>query len=466
MQDYLKSIFAPKYRKLSLAFLLYMYYYLTAELSFTAQAGAAYGESVGTVFYGLYCLAAAAGFFAFGLTRPALKTTGGRRRVFLALGVIGTAATLLAPFVTDWLVGAVSLSAMLIAGYIGAAILHSMAISIQEKSILGMFIALPYAGAFAVQYLLGYIEPLFGSALMTVRHISLAVSLAVCVYLMLIHSAVTPDENAPRIAEKADAKRYLWGALTACLIISCLYGLTDGIIMNLHAGQNLNVYGWVRLLCIPGLLFAAWVADFKEGRYFPFATLLGMLAAALGVFLFNTAETYNAALGSIYFFGSFMTMYSLCVFVRVAGDTDKPGLWAAAGRGVKYAAGGVFSLAGSFLFSHMSLIVIVAAYILLLITLACVFYFRGHLHAAPPQTGTAAPVPKIPTLDELILHYGFTEREAELLKLLLDGQSNAEAAGRMFVTEGTVYKYVSSMMTKTDTKSRFEMKETFKSARR
>ena len=68
------------------------------------------------------------------------------------------------------------------------------------------------------------------------------------------------------------------------------------------------------------------------------------------VFLFNTAETFNAALGSVCFFCSFMTMYSLVVFIRVADSTSLPAFWAAAGRGLKYLAGGIFALAGSHMF--------------------------------------------------------------------------------------------------------------------
>jgi two-component system nitrate/nitrite response regulator NarL len=50
--------------------------------------------------------------------------------------------------------------------------------------------------------------------------------------------------------------------------------------------------------------------------------------------------------------------------------------------------------------------------------------------------------------------YAFTNRETEVLRHLLDGFQNVDIAEKMNITENTVYKYVSSMITKTDAKSR------------
>jgi len=180
---------AGKYWKLALAFMLYMYYYLTAELSFTDIMGAAFDEQRATVFYGLYCLIAAGGFFAFGLMRRMIRTMGGRRRLLLALGIAGAVCTVTTPFMSGWIPGVFSLAAMLFAGYTGGALLYNMAVSVSEKNVIGMFIAVPYGAAFLLQYALGYVLPLFGSAALIVEHIMLAASLAICVVLLWFSAA-------------------------------------------------------------------------------------------------------------------------------------------------------------------------------------------------------------------------------------------------------------------------------------
>ena len=454
--------YIKKYWKFSLAFMLYMYFFLTAELSFTDVAGMAFGEKAGMTFYGLYSLAAAVGFFVFGLTLPLVKSTGKRRRGLFVLGAVGTGCTLLMPFVSGYLIGIFSLAAMLIAGYIGGAFLYSAAVTLRDKSICGMLFAIPVAAANLLQYAIGFIEPLFGDALFIVTCVFIAALLAVSVILLLIYCSGASATAVPRIAKKSEAKKHLTVALVSCVIISCLYGLMDGIIMKLSVGQALDVWGWVRLLTVPGILCAAWFADFRNGRYFQFATLVAMIAGVLSVLLWHTAETYNIALGCVYFFFSFMSLYNIVSFVHMANDTDNPAFWASVGRGSRYAVGGVVALAGSFVFTKMNLIAVMIIYIVLLIALSGVVYFRGKLLAAPLETAGANTNTSSQTFDSFVAAYGFTERETELMRLLLSGKPASAIAEEMFVTVGTIHKYTSAMMAKTGTKSRPELMAIFK----
>lgn len=56
--------------------------------------------------------------------------------------------------------------------------------------------------------------------------------------------------------------------------------------------------------------------------------------------------------------------------------------------------------------------------------------------------------------DSIVQGHGFTNRETEVMRYLLDGCQNNQIAEKMFITENTVYKYISSMIAKTETKSR------------
>ena len=449
MKNYVKTAVQPKYRRLLLAFGLFIYFYLEAELLFTNRIAGSMGENTGTIFYGIFCLAAAVGFFFFSLLHR-LTPTKSIRHVILALGGTGVVSTVAANFIESWPLAAVTLIAMLTAGIFGAHLLYTMAVNVEEKSVTGLVVALPYVLAFVVQYILSFVIPLFGGNGSLFQHIILAAALCAAFVLAPEHKKEPAQKQEPDVKTKAEAKRYLIGALIACFIISCLYGLVDGIIMTLHAGQELNVYGWVRLLCVPGLLFAGWTMDFKEGRYFPFCSLAAFLVLVIALFLFNTAETFSAALGSVYLLASYMTMYSLGVFVRDAGRSDNPSFWASAGRGVKYLTGGIFALLGRFVFSYFSLLVFALLYLIMLVALFAVFFFQGKLH---PQDDAAATGSELP-LDELALGYGFTEREVEVLKLLLDGQTTVIIAEKMSITAHSVQNHISSMMSKSYSDSR------------
>ena len=450
MIQYIKTTIQSQHRRLLFAFGLYIYFYLEAEILFTIRIGEKLSESIGTVFYGLFCLAAAIGFFSFAFIRRLVP--GADKPVLLSLVGGGVVSTLLAAYTGARLTAVFTLLSMLLAGIVGASLLYTMAITIKEKSVLGLFIALPYAAAFLLQYILGYIAPLFGGNELLFWHITIAASL--CAVPFLVPKIIETPVQKQKAQHSAvpENKRYLVGVLIAGFIIFCLYGMMDGIIMTLHAGQELNVYGWSRLLAIPGIIFTGWVADFRGGKYFPFASAVGMTAAIAAVFLFNTAETFNAALASVYFFCSFMTMYSLVVFIRAAENTGLPAFWAAAGRGLKYLAGGIFALVGSLIFSNVSLLLLALLYLGLMISLYIILYFQGKLtpiENAPPQ-------PSI-SFEQLIDEYGFTPRETEVLELLLAGQDTSEIAKTMVVTEKTVQNYVHSLLSKTHTNSRLKM---------
>jgi DNA-binding NarL/FixJ family response regulator len=49
-----------------------------------------------------------------------------------------------------------------------------------------------------------------------------------------------------------------------------------------------------------------------------------------------------------------------------------------------------------------------------------------------------------------------TDRELEILKLVAQGFSNPEIAGRLFLAEGTVKNYVTNILQKTGAKDRTE----------
>lgn len=52
--------------------------------------------------------------------------------------------------------------------------------------------------------------------------------------------------------------------------------------------------------------------------------------------------------------------------------------------------------------------------------------------------------------------YGLTDREIDVLKLLADGSKYKEISDKLFLAEGTVRNYISSIYSKLDVKGRNE----------
>ncbi len=71
-------------------------------------------------------------------------------------------------------------------------------------------------------------------------------------------------------------------------------------------------------------------------------------------------------------------------------------------------------------------------------------------------------ISKIPELLQtgLAFHledYDISERELEIIRLIADGLSNKEIASRLFLSEGTVRNYLSSILDKLDLRDRTQV---------
>ena len=75
---------------------------------------------------------------------------------------------------------------------------------------------------------------------------------------------------------------------------------------------------------------------------------------------------------------------------------------------------------------------------------------REHIPSTPPPAPGEVPATS-PAREQ---PFGLTAREIEVLRLLSQGLSNPEIAAQLYLSEGTVRNYVSSILTKLDVSDR------------
>lgn len=80
---------------------------------------------------------------------------------------------------------------------------------------------------------------------------------------------------------------------------------------------------------------------------------------------------------------------------------------------------------------------------------------EGHTHVDPEVAGKLfSQVSRGGVERDTTVADGLSERELEVLKLLAQGYTNAEIAGRLYLTKGTVRNYVSAILTKLEVEDR------------
>jgi len=200
------------------------------------------------------------------------------------------------------------------------------------------------------------------------------------------------------------------------------------------------------------LLLAGLLADAKSGKYFPIATFGCVLLTAPFALLLNSPQAFIYFSGATYFLGGFFLIYNMTSLVTIAHKSRRPVAITTLNAFLFF----FFSGAGAFtsgVYIYTDSIVSLAAYVGVSVLLLAAFYLSGGL-----QPGHVDPAPEEAaarkSLEEMAKGYGVTNREAEVLWLLIDGKSTDEIAEAMSITKNSVQNYISSLFAKTGIKSR------------
>ena len=258
-----------------------------------------------------------------------------------------------------------------------------------------------------------------------------------------------------------DRKRFLpvfYSLAMAIVIMAYMVGVNDmAIFPTLLAGAAQSLFIPQALLYIPGLFIAGLLADIKEGKYLPIATLACTLLIAPAVTQLNSPEVFTSYSGITYFLGGFYLIFAMTSIVALARRSRDPIVIIGTGAGLYFVFLGVGAFTSSLYFQADNAIAL-TVFMGLAATLLVVFYLSGSLHPrAPAAAPDALPGLAAETIENRIKSYGLTGRESEVLRHLLDGRSTASIAEKMVVTEKTVQKYIGAMMAKCGSKSRSEL---------
>ena len=85
----------------------------------------------------------------------------------------------------------------------------------------------------------------------------------------------------------------------------------------------------------------------------------------------------------------------------------------------------------------------------------------GHDDTGAPETAETVQTQIVLTMPAFAQAHNLTEREREVLSLLLEGKNNRDIGGALFVTEGTVKTHLHNLMKKTGTQTRDELRQAF-----
>ena len=372
-----------------------------------------------------------------------------RRMSMAAIGafVVCLAFAVLSPNVA--IVLAFGYLANVLCGFVQGYYLYCLAHYVDERRRGTVF-----GGAYAASTACGWILSVIANGMLThgVVGVVFCALLAVpCMVLIGKGFSDVPDAPAGQDAAAKRAKepdqQVIVLACGTVLLMSLTKNAGFGFpITDLLAGVNLE---FSRLFYGAGLLVAGLVSD-KDRRYGALCCAAALVTPFLMLALSGAAApaTIMWALGYLFF--GFFTIFRVLV---LADLTMCEGIPVVAGTGLLF--GRVGDALGT------ALVVLASAPLMLILVSSVLFAFTMALFFALYQRLYTPAEEVVPTEREIFERFAaehdLSSREREVLRLVLDEQSNAEIAATLYVSEATVKYHVRNILKKTGCKNRLEV---------
>jgi DNA-binding CsgD family transcriptional regulator len=445
----------------------YLFAYLTLGIFAVFEGDSYFGVLYGAVFdrapehivYGTGCFAASVGAVLFlGLKRLNAPL---KRVLTIAAFIIAALLPSVAGLARTPAVFWVSCLLFYIAEGVNAAIcayyLHRM---MKTETKAGTLLAVSAICGLILNYITDFLSPDASVPKMAVFAICILAMLFLAARKIGLFELLDYRDGAEDADEGEQRKRFLSVFVAVALaiaVMSYMIGVNDIAIMStLLSGPEPSVFIPQALLYLPALLIAGILADVKEGKYLPIATLGCTLLIAPTMTRLASPEVYTQYSGVTYFLGGFYLIYVMVSLVTLARRSRCPIAVTSLTAFLFFFLAGLGAFTSRF-YTHADSSFPLTVYIGLVTFLLVTFYLSGSLHPITNAAADNTPLPGMPAFETLIKNYGITNRESEVLHLLLAAKSTSDIAAEMVVTEKTVQNYVSSLLSKTGSKSRGEM---------
>ena len=281
--------------------------------------------------------------------------------------------------------------------------------------------------------------------------------------MILFKDKLTNEPAEATLPERAESLAPATGKLagkTLIIMLVCVFfvmgilGAISGLMQHAYMDINNQINSaYIRVFYPIGLILAGFLIDYNR-RMGAIAAIAANAFSFLLVLLIMTPGRGFEAVAFSYILAGFLNVFQVAASMDIAKKAQN----------LYY-----FSVFG-FLFNRLGEVLATLPYnyikfdllretmlasVFFVILLLLFFLLMKKLYD-PVLPDPAFPV-QDQTLGMLIASYGITERESETLRLLIAGKSTFEISEAMVITEKTVQKYISSMMEKTDSKSRSTM---------
>lgn len=256
----------------------------------------------------------------------------------------------------------------------------------------------------------------------------------------------------PPAAEKSEYfhaglnKKIIWLAVVVLLLLSMENML--GFSFPLKGAVGSVYIEFTRIFYGVGLITAGVVSD-RDRRWGAICCLAALAFPFAALMLGSSVAGETTMWMLAYLFLGFWSVHRILVFSDIS---DKMGLPTLAVFGLLVGRlGEAVGTVGTSLFTGTPLIILSGAVYALVIALFFLLYHKLYNSATNPEEAEKR------RLAEYVNRFGLSAREQDIFSYIIQGISNSEIAGALYITESTVKFHVGNIFKKTGRSSRLEL---------
>ena len=303
--------------------------------------------------------------------------------------------------------------------------------------------------------------------------IVLVVWIAIILNLYLEENAEFQNEKSRKVKyEKTESKNieckntasknaeYKNSRITAIVLIitimlmACIFSTLDNIVTYYHSKGIMDIGQYPRLLLAISGVVAGVLFDLKERKLMCLIMYSVTLLSTICMLVITMGEPFIIGLVVFYLSAGFFSVFFTTAFVNLSFEMKTPELWAGMGRATNNLCA---VLMGTVFFSLFNSTNMLSNSIVIIILFVFVSIFMAIYYGKNSKKSYVAESLESDDnkMENFVQQFSLSKRECEVLETLLKSDKNVkEIAQELYISRAALYRHISNMNEKTDTKSR------------
>lgn len=303
--------------------------------------------------------------------------------------------------------------------------------------------------------------------------IVLVVWIAIILNLYLEENAESQNEKSRKVKyEKTESKNieckntasknaeYKNSHITAIVLIitimlmACIFSTLDNIVTYYHSKGIMDIGQYPRLLLAISGVVAGVLFDLKERKLMCLIMYSVTLLSTICMLVITMGEPFIIGLVVFYLSAGFFSVFFATAFVNLSFEMKTPEFWAGMGRAANNLCAVLMGTVFFSLFNSTNMlsnsIVIIILFVFVSIFMA--IYYGKNLKKSYVAESLESDDNK---MENFVQQFSLSKRECEVIETLLKSDKNVkEIAQELYISRAALYRHISNMNEKTDTKSR------------